>query len=360
MDITRNGNTTVIITTHYIEETRQAHVIGLMRGGRFLAEESPSELLHHYSADSLEDVFLKLAVMQTMGKRRRSSIAKEVIDSIQLPAMANPALDITDEHGEISGEFGDNISMSSRGPDMVTPEIIAPPLPPVEEPKIPWTKKIQFLRSNHMKALIWKNFLWMWRNFGVMAFIIGLPVMQIILFCLAVGHDPVGLKLVVSNHELDESFVGMQECPVYNGCNYTYLSCRYLEFLKNRSVVIQHVNTDSEALDQVQRGKAWGALVFASNYSDALVERTEAGRDIEEWNLEASDMAVTMDMSDQQIGTLLFRDIQFAYFDFISDLLSDCGINPIMGRVPLQWNKPIYGDEVPNFTDFAAPGVILT
>lgn len=83
MEITRSGHRTVIVTTHYIDETRQAHLIGLMRGGRLLAEESPSELLRQYNTDSLEDVFLKLAVMQNMGKRRRSSIASEIVEQMR-------------------------------------------------------------------------------------------------------------------------------------------------------------------------------------------------------------------------------------------------------------------------------------
>jgi hypothetical protein len=56
----------------------------------------------------------------------------------------------------------------------------------------------------------------------------------------------------------------------------------------------------------------------------------------------------------------LYRDIQYAFFDFIEDILSDCGDNPLHGRIPLRWNKPIYGEKDPNFRDFAAPGVILT
>jgi ABC-type multidrug transport system ATPase subunit len=88
VDITKFGRATVIITTHYIDETRQAHMVGIMRGGKFLAEQSPDELLRKYNADSLEDVFLKLSVLQNMGKRRRSSIAKEVIEAVQLPAMS--------------------------------------------------------------------------------------------------------------------------------------------------------------------------------------------------------------------------------------------------------------------------------
>lgn len=102
MQITKDGNKTVIITTHYIEEARQAHTvntfhflftyfnrkgvtsciakslfvslevikfffntqIGLMRSGRLLAEESPRALLTMYNCASLEDVFLKLSRKQ--------------------------------------------------------------------------------------------------------------------------------------------------------------------------------------------------------------------------------------------------------------------------------------------------------
>lgn len=54
-----------------------------------------------------------------------------------------------------------------------------------------------------MQALLQKNFLRMWRNVGVMLFIFALPVMQVILFCLAIGRDPTGLKLAISNMEMN-------------------------------------------------------------------------------------------------------------------------------------------------------------
>lgn len=53
-----------------------------MRGGKFLAEESPANLLLKYQCESLEDVFLKLSVLQNMGKRRRSSIAQEIVEQV--------------------------------------------------------------------------------------------------------------------------------------------------------------------------------------------------------------------------------------------------------------------------------------
>lgn len=59
--------------------------IGLMRGGKFLAEESPENLRMKYQCETLEEVFLKLAVLQNMGKRRRSSIAQEITEQVTMP-----------------------------------------------------------------------------------------------------------------------------------------------------------------------------------------------------------------------------------------------------------------------------------
>nr|BAM19380.1 ABC transporter [Papilio xuthus] len=65
-------------------------------------------------------------------------------------------------------------------------------------------------------------------------------------------------------------------------------------------------------------------------------------------------------MSNQQIGLMLNRDIQFSYRDFAKDLLETCNYNPKVGDIPIDFKDPIYGDINPSFTDFVAPGVILT
>lgn len=146
-------------------------------------------------------------------------------------------MDITEEDpNEISGEFGDHSTSIVPLPKHAS-ESLASPLPPSEEQPATLIDYVKVFKPHHMKALIWKNFLWMWRNVGVMAFIIGLPCLQIILFCLAIGHDPKGLKLAVSNHELNMT----DNCPVTEGCNYTLLSCRYLDILKQKEMVIVRI-----------------------------------------------------------------------------------------------------------------------
>lgn len=98
---------------------------------------------------------------------RRSTAISVITNKLytHLKSKQNPALDLShdDDHGEISGEFGDNISMTSRGPDIVAPGILAPPLPPDEENvQTSCIDHLKILKPRHMKALIWKNFLWMW------------------------------------------------------------------------------------------------------------------------------------------------------------------------------------------------------
>ena len=59
-NLSKNENKTVLVTTHFIEEARQADTIGFMRSGGLLAEGKPVELMEIHGAISLEDVFINL------------------------------------------------------------------------------------------------------------------------------------------------------------------------------------------------------------------------------------------------------------------------------------------------------------
>ncbi|KAL0110787.1 hypothetical protein PUN28_014028 [Cardiocondyla obscurior] len=58
--ITQEEAITVLITTHYIDETKDANKIGLMSKGKLLAESTPQKLLERCQCLSLEEAFLKL------------------------------------------------------------------------------------------------------------------------------------------------------------------------------------------------------------------------------------------------------------------------------------------------------------
>lgn len=82
--------------------------------------------------------------------------------------LKNTVFEMDEENYEISGEFGDNISMASNINEHLPGANIAP-VPPLPD-EITESERIidchNVIKSHHMKALIWKNFLWMWRNVG--------------------------------------------------------------------------------------------------------------------------------------------------------------------------------------------------
>ncbi|KPJ03812.1 ABC transporter G family member 20 [Papilio xuthus] len=373
VEITKGGRTTVIITTHYIDETKQANIIGLMRGGRFLAEESPSELIRRYQAESLEDVFFKLAVLQNLGKRRRSSILAGVVEKVELPAIPDPAaIDLEEaEIGEISGEFGDNVSMSSKSRVVVTPELIAPveALPPEEKPPTGCLERIKPMKWHHMRALLWKNFLSLFRNWGLIAFIIGLPVSQMVLFCLAIGHKPVGLPIAVVNYELgpnssaSDCHYDPNYCPqdpeTYEW-NLTRFSCQYLDYLSKRQSNLVYYPTKEDAMRAAQRGKARIVLVFASNFSESLQMRVTDPRHADDGTIMNSAMEAHLDDTDKQVEWMLARELQLAFMATTEHLAEICGLPQRIMSLPVHFQEPIFGLEDPDFTDFAGPGVILT
>lgn len=52
---------TVFVTTHYMDEAEYCHRLSIMVDGRIEALDSPAELKKKFNADSMDDVFLRLA-----------------------------------------------------------------------------------------------------------------------------------------------------------------------------------------------------------------------------------------------------------------------------------------------------------
>ncbi|KAL0811580.1 hypothetical protein ABMA28_009963 [Loxostege sticticalis] len=364
--ITSSGDKTVIITTHYIEEARQAHCIGLMRSGRLLAEESPQALLTMYSCISLEDVFLKLSRKQGqtnpvvelnvsggglgLNKLSKREEAPYAAEDAQVVGLNFQAINQSKEVLIVENGVGSNGDLPGKVTEAVTNEC-------KDCGNCFNVSSLSKLTSRgKIKALIQKNFLRMWRNIGVMLFIFVLPVMQVILFCLAIGRDPTELKLAIVN---DDVRIIDGDCSFNSSCSMKNLSCRYLSHLTEHTRQIYYPDREA-ALAAVREGDAWGVLYFNENYTDSLVARLALADTADNETISSSEIQVWLDMSNQQIGLMLNRDIQFSYRDFAKDLLETCNYNPKLGDIPIDFMDPIYGNKDPSFTDFVAPGVILT
>ncbi|KAL1445883.1 hypothetical protein WDU94_003554, partial [Cyamophila willieti] len=313
LNICNAGKKTVIITTHYIEEARQAHCIGLMRGGTLLAEESPNQLMLRYNCNNLEQAFLELS--------KKQSIA--------------------------SGTQDDSLDMVETYPSVEDKKNVVTPL-----------QSKKYISKSRITAQLVKNYYWMKRNKPIMCFLLLLPLVQCILFCVCIGRDPRGLKLGVVNHEFEGGLKRCNEYPL-SGCNLSFpLSCRYVENIRKKTIVINEFPDIESAKVAVRHNRVWGLIYFAQNYTEALIERISERDKASKMAMELSDVQIYQDMSNQYIGNMMRRDLLVGYVDFLQDLFSDCGWSPKSADIPIMMEPAVYGNNNPSFVHFTAPAII--
>ena len=59
--------TTILVTTHVMDEAEKCHKLAMMRNGRVIGEGTPQELVEQCHVKTLEEAFLKLSVEQNEG-----------------------------------------------------------------------------------------------------------------------------------------------------------------------------------------------------------------------------------------------------------------------------------------------------
>ncbi|XP_052133158.1 ABC transporter G family member 20-like, partial [Frankliniella occidentalis] len=321
MEMVTTKKTTVIITTHYIEEARSAHAIGLMRNGVLLAQASPEDLLTRFHCDNLEDVLLLLSRQQ----EELGAIEGHEDESTSFV----PAAPVENENlYHVTPSEGTSLSQGSTM----------------------WSR---------FYALVWRNITWLRRSKWVIGMLVILSVVQSCTFCWSIGRDPKDLPMTIVNEESNCTEPG--DILWHGRCgNTTQISCIYIEMVSNKDVDFDWYTDYDEALQQVKDGKSWGVLYFRHNFTKSLYERIENGRQTSDADVEASTVDITMDMTDAMISQLLKKKLQDLMQVFIKDMFSDCGYPRMAGALPVEFEEPIYGESDPEFINFASPGMICS
>ncbi len=87
--LTNTYNTTIIITTHYIEEVRNSKMVGIMRKGTLLVEDDPISLMKQHSATLLEEVVLKICRLDRHNRRKSYEIDAQAFESVNVSKSNN-------------------------------------------------------------------------------------------------------------------------------------------------------------------------------------------------------------------------------------------------------------------------------
>nr|CAH0102200.1 unnamed protein product [Daphnia galeata] len=378
---------TVIVTTHYIEEARQANTIGMMRSGRLLTEDSPDDLLRDYNLPSLENVFLKLC-MNDEGKsqieQRSEPLANAVMGYTATRAQQHPighdnmAYDRSASQSDVS-EIGIDCQYNKNGNRSLNNNSVntqfnsatsnSPTRPNCKEVNnSPIIHKAASKRSRNvfrirlpsyhrLSALILRNYLLIFRNLGILVFLYFLPALQATIFNLTLGHEPRGLKMGIVNDELNSS--QDRVCNYTKNCSYSMLSCRYLTFLKDNIIQIPF-ETVPEAMEAGKRNDVWGVIHFGHNFTKEFEIRQNSGDSASFENIIGSQISVNMDSTNQQIDIFIEKWLLEGFGDFFKDLMISCGHEPDAGNIPLVFMDPVYGQKDTSYTEFMAPGLIIS
>ncbi|XP_049284183.1 ABC transporter G family member 20 isoform X1 [Anopheles funestus] len=349
VETTSTSKMAVIITTHYIEEAKQAGFIGLMRNGILLAEDTPTNILERFSCTSLEEAFLNLC--QKHGPSEEADRTTHQTQTLRAIAGAQdlkkviPALTTNEQKTKDGG----GLFAEKRKPLTSTIKEL-----------------VSFTSKRRMNALLSKNFLQMVRQPAGMVFLFLYPIFQLVSFYIAVGGNPKDLRLGIVNEELtnirqcfNESLITTYYREDYD-CDLYKVSCRFLEKL-NRSVAIQeYYDTYEDAYRDARKGKILGFIHFSENFTESLQDVRDNVRDADDGSFHTSEIKVYLDKSDQQITFFIEKKLLQTYREFAESLMSDCRLPKQLANIPITFETPVYGTFDEEFTDFMAPGVVMT
>ncbi|TSU37048.1 ABC transporter G family member 20 [Bagarius yarrelli] len=316
VEIVKGGQVSVIITTHYIEEARQANMVGLMRNGRLLAEANPEAIIKQHNAATLESAFLQLCEdSDQMGSQ----------DSSQCPAHADNL-----SPDNLKDECREPILGKNKSPTSDAPKL-----------KADWRVKTRHVipKWRNITALTIKTMVRMRRNPGSLCFQFLLPVIQICLMCLCIGGDPKGIGVAVVNNETSSSAY----------------SRTFLSFLDNTSVYQVDVS-HSAAFEGVRNGEYWGVIEFGENFTSFLTKRMFQPR-VSKEVVEGGSVHVWLDLTNRQIGMMLQKKLHEAFQAFVESMM---GSQAYLVSVPIKFEEPIYGSQNTTFTTFVTPGAVLS
>jgi len=162
-----NKSITIIITTHYIEEARNSHIIGLMRNGSLLVEGNPDKIINYYKCHNMEEVFLKLCE-----NKNKSLTNDETINN-----NTNNNFYGFDENMTFEQKFDENL---------------------IEKQ---FLLEKNFFDFSRFWPLFYKNWLIVRGNPRSLLFLYLLPSISLSLFALCFGTEPKNIRLAIYNDE---------------------------------------------------------------------------------------------------------------------------------------------------------------
>ncbi|XP_070203140.1 ABC transporter G family member 20-like [Littorina saxatilis] len=327
------AQSTIIITTHYIEEARQADRVGLMRAGRMLDEDKPSTLMDRYNMMSLEAIFLHLCHHDLVGNAED----EELMSGNYGYESDDVTVSFDDKKPLLTGETA--TSAGSLTSPSYYGAVTLDNLPRGKPVKEPWCVLPELPSLRVMMALVIKNLTTMQRSIGLLFFEFIIPSIQIVLFCLCIGRAPHDLTIGVVNRD--------------NG----NMGALYLTHLNNDTFTQVVYDDVTRAREVVREGKAWGVVEIGPDFSMDLMMRFQMGDQVSTEVVEGSTILLHLDFTSQQISAIIHAMTLQAFQQFSVQTLAASNHNVHYSDPPVMVGDPVYGKTDSDFTEFMTPGI---
>ena len=326
-----SGGSTVVITTHYMEEAARADRVGFVRAGRMLREGAPSRIKAEFGSGDLDAAFFTLcqrdsAVQEEEEEKSRSLENSEVESETSTTEEGTPLIP--------SARRG---SAHGRREAVVDPSALS-----------------CFL------ALCFKNVTVLRRNVVFMSFQAIMPVVTFLVFIACIGPPLRDLRLSVYNGEgrcdWGDADNASSACPLaavgekaelgllslMAGSEPSLgklLSCRVLSQFDPEvfgSVVLFATAEEAEAA--VTRGESDAVLHFQPDFSSSLAKRVLSGAlavggaSVSESALSGGAVRVRLDATDATVASSVQRGIVRGMRAFLVGYAENCSL-PELGRL---------------------------
>ena len=329
IQITEVDKMTVIITTHYIEETRRAHSVAFMRRGVLLVEDSPASLISRFESSSLEDVFYKLSLAQKKQTQLiKQTLHKEQVKGLRYKRKRTSVTSFGERSQTTQSSSANPIDISFNSFESTVSSSSSQAIPP-HEMRDTVCKQINAWLIRY-QTVTRKIMIQSFRQSNLMFLQFFLPLISLFLFCTCIGHTPKDVQLMV----------------VVNEENPELLSKIFLRNINTDIISITRSNNLEDAFKVVKARDAWGVVHIKSNFSSAMIHRAlfyESETGISNETIAESTIKIYADLTNRVLSVTMQRTLEGAFESFITDALTQLDYNPKLLQYPIILADVVFG-----------------
>uniref|UniRef100_A0A0A9X7D7 ABC transporter G family member 23 n=1 Tax=Lygus hesperus TaxID=30085 RepID=A0A0A9X7D7_LYGHE len=304
-----NQGTTVMITTHYIQETVRCHTVGMMRNGTLLTEGSPTALMESHGVDNLEDVFLRLCCMQT-----------------------------------------NNQEQPKKHP------------PPIRGRVNVFGEEKNFNKDRYL-AYMYKQYCFFKRNIPQLVYVLLYPLVIALIFEMT-AKDPSEIPIGLRSREKGADNCSHPVLTYYESlnCSLPPATCMLKKHLEALNPVTEYYD-EEEAIDDLHDDKILGYVYLNENYTSNLVQRiliTASHLGLSEndtFNIDLSNSIVIVDKSHYILTRFANTTMLKGHSAMFDELLTTCGIPTRTMKYPISFTA-VYGEMDQPFRASALSGLL--